>query len=56
MVVDDLNFVGVATRPNEADSPLVIDPYAVLAAAPPFQALQTVRWWHAKIGQVTSVV
>jgi hypothetical protein len=32
MVIDDLDAVGVAVAPHEADPPLVVDPDAVLTA------------------------
>lgn len=56
MVVGYLNVVGVATGPTETDPPLVIDSYAVLTLAFPFQALESIRWWNAEVGQVSSVV
>jgi hypothetical protein len=30
VVVDDLDFVGMAILPNETDSPLIVDPNAEL--------------------------
>ena len=38
MVADDFHIVGITVFPDETDSPLVIDPYAVLSrsAAPEF--------------------
>jgi hypothetical protein len=37
MVVDDLDIVRIAVAPCEAETPVVVDPYAVL---PPSIALQ----------------
>jgi hypothetical protein len=42
VVVYDLNFMSVLTTPAKADAPLVIDPDAVLAAAPAFEGFQAV--------------
>jgi hypothetical protein len=39
MVVDDLDVVGVARFPAEADAPLIIDSYRVLASPTPLQSL-----------------
>jgi hypothetical protein len=42
VVVHDLDVVRIATVPSEADSPLIVDPHAVLTGAitpQPFQAV-----------------
>jgi hypothetical protein len=35
MVVDDLNILGIAVSPRETNSPLIVDPDAVLTCAIP---------------------
>lgn len=42
MVIDDLDVIGVAVAPHKADSPLVIDPDAVLTLSVAVQGLQPV--------------
>src|SRR3990172_4207303 len=51
VVVADLDVMGVSVLPAEADSPLVVDPNAVLADAVPGEALQAVPWRHAELVQ-----
>jgi hypothetical protein len=38
MLVDDLDFIGIAVCPSEADPPLVVHADAVLSAPTPFNA------------------
>ena len=47
--VGDLNVEGISITPNKADSPLVVDPDAVLPFAVPFQFLQPIPRRHAQI-------
>jgi hypothetical protein len=42
MVVNDLNILGVVTGPAKADSPLIVDPDAVLPASVAPQGLQSI--------------
>lgn len=42
MVIDDLNVIGIAAFPDEADAPLLVDPDAVLSFAVMMQRLQVV--------------
>jgi hypothetical protein len=42
MVVRHFDLVGVATIPPEADSPLIVDPDAVLTLSTACQFLQTI--------------
>jgi hypothetical protein len=49
VVVGDLNVEGVSITPNKADSPLVVDPDAVLTLAVPFQFLQPIPRRHAQV-------
>src|SRR6185312_4768911 len=51
MVVNDFNFMGVATLPEEADAPLVVDPDAVLAFAVALQGFQAIGWRNAEVIQ-----
>ena len=49
MVVNDLDVVSAAISPNEAYSPLSIDPYAVLSLPIPMQAFELVFWRYFQI-------
>ena len=51
MVVDDLNVMGVASDPAEADPPLVVDTDAVLAETIRGELLQTIRWRHSEVSK-----
>jgi hypothetical protein len=42
MIVDDFDIAWSSVLPHEADAPLVVDPDAVLAFAPPLQCFQAV--------------
>src|SRR5262245_58739344 len=56
VVVDDLDVMGVALSPNEADPPLVVDPDAVLARPVRRQRLQPVAGRHREVGQPPRLV
>jgi len=43
--------MGSSIHPAEADSPLGVDPNAVLASAVPDETLQAVPWRHAELIQ-----
>lgn len=49
MIVRDLDVVGVAPLPSEADSPLITDPDAVLSGSVSGEPLQPVPSWHAEV-------
>jgi hypothetical protein len=49
MRVDNLNAVGVAVSPAEAEAPLIVDPDAVLPLAIPCEPFQPVAGWHPQI-------
>jgi hypothetical protein len=49
VIVDDLDVVGVAVLPAEADSPLVIDANAVLSGAVPLELFQAIARWNPKV-------
>jgi dihydrofolate reductase len=51
VIVYDLNIMGVAVLPAEADAPLVIDANAVLAAPSALELLQPIGWRHSQIAQ-----
>ncbi len=42
MIVHNLNVLGVATVPTEADSPLIVDAYTHLADPVAFESLQSI--------------
>jgi hypothetical protein len=49
MVVNDLDVVGVAVSPREADAPLVVDSDAELPRTPPAELLEVIARRHAEI-------
>jgi len=49
VIVSDLDIEGVAVVPCEADSPLVVDPNAVLPLSISFQLLQAVSGWSSEV-------
>jgi len=51
VVVGDLDGVGVAAVPAEADAPLVVDADAVLAGAVSGESLEAVAGWDAEVGE-----
>ena len=51
MVVDDLDVVGVAADPTEADTELVVDADAVLTEAIADEFFETVGWRHRRLLQ-----
>ena len=51
MIVYDLNVVGIAISPSEANTPLVVDSNAILAGPIAPEFLQAIGWWHAKISE-----
>jgi hypothetical protein len=44
VVLDDLDVVGIASNPSEADSELIVDPNAVLSKSVTYEFLQASRW------------
>ena len=52
MIVYDLNIVSVSLVPAEADTPLVIDPNAVLSLPVSSQFLKAISWRDKKIVQL----
>jgi hypothetical protein len=51
VVVDDFYVVGVAVTPSETDTPLVVDPDAVLAFAIAFEGFEPIGRRYAQIIQ-----
>jgi len=49
MIVDDLNVMSATVTPDEADSPLVVDPYAVLSLSVARESFQAVSRRDAKV-------
>jgi hypothetical protein len=56
MVVYDLDIVGVSLTPAEADTPLVVDPNAILSFPVSSQFLKAISWWNTKVIQSLSRV
>jgi hypothetical protein len=52
MIIDDFDVLWTLRGPPEANSPLVVDPNAVLAGPISSQGFEPVTWRHAKIGQL----
>jgi hypothetical protein len=52
MIVYDFNIVSVPLAPTEADTPLVIDPNAVLSLPVSSQFLKAISWRDKKIIQL----
>ena len=48
-MVDDLDLVGIASDPAEADAPLVVDANAVLAVPIAFELLEAISGWGPEI-------
>jgi len=49
MVVHNFNAVSVSAAPHEADTPLVVDPYAVLPVPVTAERLQPICGWSSQI-------
>jgi hypothetical protein len=49
VVVHDLDFVSVAVSPLKPDSPLFVDPHAVLSRSATEEFLESVARWNPKI-------
>jgi hypothetical protein len=49
VIVRDLDIVGVALGPSEADTPLVVDPNAHLPCAISFQSFESITGWVAQV-------
>jgi len=51
VIVGYLNIFWTSGRPNETDTPLVVDTNTVLPGTVAPEQLQMVAWWHPKIVQ-----
>jgi hypothetical protein len=51
VVVDDLDILRSIRGPNETDTPLVIDPDAVLAFPIALEGLQAIAWGYPQVVQ-----
>jgi len=51
VVIDYLDFVGIAALPHKTHPELIVDPDAVLPCPLEFQLLQTISWWGPKVLQ-----
>jgi hypothetical protein len=49
VVINNFNIVSIAVNPFEADTPLVIDPDAVLAFTASAQSFKPVAWRHKQV-------
>ncbi len=49
MIVRDLDIVGVALGPSEADTSLIVDPNAHLPCAICFQSFESITGWVAQV-------
>ena len=49
MVIHDLDIMRIAVRPTKADSPLIVDPDAVLSRPIALEPLEPIAGWHAKV-------
>jgi hypothetical protein len=45
VIIGDLDVKGVTATPSEADPPLLVDPYAVIALSIALKSLELVRAW-----------
>jgi hypothetical protein len=49
VIVCDLDIVGIALLPSEAQPPLIVDAYAVLPFALPSKLLEAISAWDAQV-------
>jgi hypothetical protein len=49
MVVHDFNVQGIAVHPDEAYSPLIVDPDALLSFSVSPQRFESVRRWNTQV-------
>jgi hypothetical protein len=49
VIIDDLDAVRIAFGPSKADTPLVVDPNAVLSRSIAVEFLKTIPRRHAKV-------
>jgi hypothetical protein len=51
MIIDDFDLLSAGFRPSETHSKLIVDPNAVQSLSIPFEPLQTIPRWNAKVIQ-----
>jgi hypothetical protein len=51
VIIHNLNIERVAILPNKTDSPLIVNPNAVLPFPVPMQGFQAVSRWRSQISQ-----
>jgi hypothetical protein len=51
LVIDDFHVMGITVNSSEADTPLIVDPDAVLAFATTLRRLESVGWRNSQITQ-----
>ena len=56
MVVNNLNTIGIACPPVKADTPLVVDPNAVLTFAFTVQPFEPIAWGNTQVIECDSTV
>jgi hypothetical protein len=49
MVIDDFNFASVSLSPHKADTPLIVDPNAILAFSVPVKSFEPISGWRHQI-------
>jgi hypothetical protein len=56
VIVGYLNVVSISASPEEANPPLIVNPYAVLPFSVAVQRFQSVSWWGRQISQFSGAV
>jgi hypothetical protein len=56
VIVHDLNFVSIPLAPNEAKTPLVVNPNAVLSLSAAMQSFQAISGGRCQIAQFRGAV
>jgi hypothetical protein len=56
VIIDNLHVMRPVCLPDKTDSPLIVDPYAVLALAVSLQRLQLIPRWNAKVFQTSGCI
>jgi hypothetical protein len=56
VIVHDLNFVSIALAPNEAKTPLVVNPNAILSLSVAMQSFQAISGRRCQIAQFRGAV
>jgi hypothetical protein len=56
VVIDDLNLEGIAFRPFENDSPLLVDPNRIEPFEIPSQSLQPIGRWNPHLIQLLGFI